>query len=224
MEIKSQVIGENAAVLKLIGISFKDFENDNSTIILTEYMKNDSLLKQFEDESKFSASHDFTQTKKYIILLGISLGMKYLHFQGIIHRDLKPANILIDENFYPHICDFGFSFVSNNDNHMTNNVFKNNCGTPYYMAPEVISCDYYTYKADVYSYSLIAYEILTGKKPYPAKLTMHKLFANIRCGKRPDLSLIKDKNICKFLSKCWDNDPSVRPTFNDIVEEVLNER
>lgn len=72
MEIKSQVIGENAAVLKLIGISFKDFENDNSTIILTEYMKNDSLLKQFEDESNFSASHDFTQTKIHHIAWNLS--------------------------------------------------------------------------------------------------------------------------------------------------------
>lgn len=224
MEIKSQIIGENAAVLKLIGISYKDFEGNNSIIIFTEYMKNDSLLKNLENERKFIAAHDFTPTKKYIILLGIALGMKYLHFQGIIHRDLKPANVLLDENFNPHICDFGFSFVLNTDTHMTNVGFRDNMGTPCYMAPEILANDEYSYKADVYAFSIIAYEILSGKQPYSKDMSFFRLLQNVVNKKRPDLSSIKDDEICKFITKCWADDPSVRPDFNEIVEEILKER
>lgn len=76
-------------------------EKKNPTIIL-DYMKNGSLDKYF-----LKPKNEQPNQKKYIILLGISLGMKYLHSLGVIHRDLKPANILLDDNLYPQICDFG---------------------------------------------------------------------------------------------------------------------
>ena len=58
------------------------------------------------------AKSNLTTFNKYIILYGIAEGMKYLHSIGIIHRDLKPSNILLDENFYPKICDYGTSKLS----------------------------------------------------------------------------------------------------------------
>ena len=62
--------------------------------------------------SCISTTWVFNKKKKYIILLGIAIGMKYLHSLGIIHRDLKPGNILLDEELNPRICDFGCSFIS----------------------------------------------------------------------------------------------------------------
>ena len=52
---------------------------------------------------------------KYIILLGVSLGMKYLHSEGIIHRDLKADNVVLNDELEPKICDFGSSKISDKE-------------------------------------------------------------------------------------------------------------
>ena len=76
-----------------------------------------------------------SQANKYIILLGISIGMKYLHSIGIIHRDLKAMNILLDDNFYPKICDFGISYLSPKLE-LSQILMKSYKGTPISRAPE----------------------------------------------------------------------------------------
>ena len=67
-------------------------------MLILDYMKNGSLKDNFANLQNL-----MMRKKKYIILLGTALGMKYLHSLGIIHRDLKPDNILLDDDFYPYI-------------------------------------------------------------------------------------------------------------------------
>lgn len=90
--------------------------------------------------------------------------MKYIHSQNVVHRDLKPDNILLDENFYPRISDFGSSSIANSN--ISQYIMKSQEGTPLYMPPEVFENESYDYKVDVYSFSLIAYELLTGNRPF----------------------------------------------------------
>ena len=146
--------------------------------------------------------------------------MKYLHSLGIIHRDLKPQNILLDDNFQPKISDFGTCFIS--DKELSKIQLEDSVGTPLYMAPEIFSQEPYSYKVDVYAFSLIFYELLTGKTPFNEKRS--KLVRDIKNGKRPELPENLDKKICEFIQKCWSNDPSERPPFSEIVEELQNER
>lgn len=75
-------------------------------------MPNGSLREILDKSRHLLAPHEWTDTKKYINLLGIALGMKYLHSQNVVQRDLKPSNILLDENFYPHISAI-LAFQSN---------------------------------------------------------------------------------------------------------------
>lgn len=109
---------------------------------------------------------------KYICLIGISNAMKYLHQQGIIHRDLKSDNVLMDEYFYPKICDFGLSriFPESLSSSITSCI-----GTPIYMAPELFDEEvHYTKKIDVFAFAILAYEIISEKVPYhelPKKIT-----------------------------------------------------
>lgn len=206
----------NPAVLSLIGFNMTNFEGDHYPTILTEYMPNGSLDKLFKENADFSSS------EKYIILLGIAKGMECLHEHGIIHRDLKPANILLDENFYPRICDFGESVVS--ELTISSILMESYKGTPAYMAPEVFSDDSYTYKADVFSFSIIMYQILTGKEPFPKIKSVFNLQSEIEKGKRPDLTFIKDESIKIFLNKCWSSNPNERPDFKEILKEIQNEK
>lgn len=129
--------------------------------MITDYMSNGSLCDMLKKEMRGLAYHDFTMTKKYIILFGIALGMKLLHYKSIVHRDLKPDNILLDEHLYPKISDFGCSSISTDD--IFDMLLNSEEGTSAYMAPEIFTNEYFTYKIDIYSFALIAYELITGK-------------------------------------------------------------
>ena len=82
--------------------------------------------------------------------------MMHLHHNHIIHRDLKPGNILLDEQLNPHIIDFGLSKIYQKDHSQSQ---TQSYGTSIYMAPEVIRGDPYNGKADVYSFSILMFEI-----------------------------------------------------------------
>ncbi|KAK8883665.1 hypothetical protein M9Y10_042762 [Tritrichomonas musculus] len=207
------------ALLKVYGYSLTNFMNQNFPVILTEHMKKSSLDKYFKEECAEYLS--LTGPQKYIILLGITIAMKTLHAEGIIHRDLKPGNVLLDDNLYPHICDFGIAFIS--DLQASQIVMNTQTGTPLYQAPEVLSDEPYTSKIDVYSYSLIVYQLLTDQIPYQGYRSMFKMQSEIINGTRPNIDSISNIKIRNFLESTWSDDPSARPTFDEILEEVLTE-
>lgn len=89
--------------------------------------------------------------------------MNYLHSKNIVHRDLKPENILLDNNYYPKICDFGFSKIT--EGKLSKAKFSTICGSRDYMAPEIMTPFGYTYKSDIYSFAIIALEVILNKQP-----------------------------------------------------------
>ena len=92
------------------------------------------------------------------IFLQILLGLIHIHKKGIIHRDIKLDNILLNENLDCKICDFGVSRVM-----LPNEVIYEKCGTPAYLAPEVIQEKGYSgFKADVWSLGVLTYYLITG--------------------------------------------------------------
>lgn len=108
-EINSYLKINNPVFLKFYGY---DISKPNTNALLLEYMPNGSLESVLQKCTNKKPPPNFPLSKKYVILKGIAYGMNYLHSQSIVHRDLKTGNILLDENFYPRICDFGISFVS----------------------------------------------------------------------------------------------------------------
>lgn len=110
--------------------------------------------------------------KKYLTQLKNAL--KYLYRNNIVHRDLKPTNILIsgkNTNETLKLADFGFSryfSTEDNDDLISQNDFMMTsfCGTPMYMAPELLCNRKYTTKADLWSFGVIMYEMLYGVNPY----------------------------------------------------------
>ena len=94
----------------------------------------------------------------------MSLGLEYLLENKIIHRDLKPQNILVTNLGDIKITDFGFARYFE-DNTILNTI----CGSPLYMAPEIIKNRKYDFKSDLWSVGIIFYEMLTGNTPFKAK-------------------------------------------------------
>jgi len=91
-------------------------------------------------------------------------GLKYLLDNNIIHRDLKPQNILVTESYNIKITDFGFARYFDNDA-----MIHTLCGSPMYMAPEIMKNKKYNNKSDLWSVGVILYEMLTATVPHKAK-------------------------------------------------------
>lgn len=91
--------------------------------------------------------------------------MYYLHSNRVVHRDIKPENILLNEDgTRARLCDFGLARRMTTQTYLLISMK----GTPLYMAPEVINCVPYDYKADFWSIGCVIYEMLVGKPPFTA--------------------------------------------------------
>ena len=178
-------------------------------IIATRYMKGGSL----EDVMKTKPDW-FTSTVKTVMVVGIALGMQYLHSKEIIHRDLKPANVMIDEFHLPHIGDFG-TIAENDDSTKTKGV-----GTWRYMAPEQTG-DHYTEKVDVYSFGLIVYELVTGEHAFADCSSYLAVAEKILTGKLPHVPSSVPSFVKSIVERCWNREPEERPAFDEIVDLLV---
>jgi serine/threonine protein kinase len=110
------------------------------------------------------------------LLRQTATGLDYAHKKGIVHRDIKPANILIHERTHAKITDFGVAKIMSQQ--MTQSGVM--MGTPNYMSPEQVQGHSVDGRADQFSLAVIAYEILTGEKPFLADQLPALLFRIVR--------------------------------------------
>eukprot|EP01103_Thecamoeba_quadrilineata_P001906 TRINITY_DN1176_c0_g1_i2.p1 TRINITY_DN1176_c0_g1~~TRINITY_DN1176_c0_g1_i2.p1 ORF type:complete len:1699 (+),score=387.97 TRINITY_DN1176_c0_g1_i2:81-5177(+) len=157
----------------------------------------------------------------------IALGMKYLHsvVPPIIHRDLRSPNILMasldpTDKVCAKVADFGLSRLLAPT--MAGGDFN-----PNWLAPEIMRGKEYTGSADVYSYGIINWEILTGARPFEEyEQHWRNPFAFKQAviqGLRPTISAANSAELpefCSLIASCWDDDPERRPTFDAIVDEM----
>lgn len=132
-------------------------KNAHNMYLVLDYYKNGDLYKFLNNRSlkeKFA--------KKYMFQLRD--GIQYLFSKNIIHRDLKPQNILIDDDHNLIITDFGLA-----KHFQTNEMMETMCGSPLYMAPEIMKRENYSIQSDLWSLGVILYQMLYGKLPYFSK-------------------------------------------------------
>jgi serine/threonine protein kinase len=110
------------------------------------------------------------------VLRQTATALDYAHKKGIVHRDIKPANILIHERTHAKITDFGVAKIMSQQ--MTQSGVM--MGTPNYMSPEQVQGHAVDGRADQFSLAVIAYEILTGEKPFLADQLPALLFRIVR--------------------------------------------
>jgi len=168
-----------------------------------------------------------TWDQKLKILLDVSSAMAYLHSvePPIVHRDLKSLNLLLQNEVTAStdlpivkVTDFGLARMINaagNAAQMTKNA-----GTCHWMAPEVFTSNSYDTQADVYSFSMIMFEVLCQDIPFydiaPARLGLV-----VVQGHRPDMDAVPPdcpQHLMELMVRCWTQDASQRPDFHAIVE------
>jgi len=181
--------------------------------ILMEFMTLGSLHEVLHNELISSIPHAL-QLK---IALGAAKGMHFLHSSGIVHRDLKSLNLLLDDKWNVKVSDFGLT------------KFKEHIkredtlpGSIHWTAPEILGeADEVDFDlADVYSYGIILWELLTREDPYAGMSTAAVAVAVLRDGLRPEVPDYAPDDYVQLMSNCWDQDPQQRPAFLEIMTRL----
>ena len=139
-----------------------------------------------------------------VLLQQVGGALAYAHRKGVVHRDIKPANIMIDEDGWAIVTDFGIAKVQEAQNLTATGTA---IGTPHYMSPEQFHNKAVTGASDQYSLGVVAYEMLTGKKPfdgdnYAEIITQHLFEAPPDIRKlRPEMPEHVNEVIQKMLAK-----------------------
>lgn len=214
---------QSPTIIPFFGFSLKDFFGSSRVTILMEYKENGSLQELLEKERRSQAPHEYDNTVKQIILCGIAHGMMILHSRRVIHRDLKPDNVLLDSEYRPCITDFGLSKFLDPENTKSQSI--SGCGTTAYIAPEVFQSNHYSHKADVYSFGILMYEIITGEEAFSdiihnKQTTIFNFGMKITQGVRPKFSRPIKPKMKKLIEQCWSHDPHKRPTFKEIFNKL----
>src|SRR3990167_5897991 len=172
------------------------FETDNEVILVMELAQGGELFDKLIEDGSYNESDTVR------ILQQIIRAVDYLHSLNIVHRDLKPENILLKNTTTREIkiCDFGLSKVF--DEIESVNTF---CGTPGYVAPEILFENKYSKPVDLWSIGVIAYVLLSGYPPFYSD-NLPKLFAQIKGAKY------------NFAGKEWDN---TSDEAKDFIEKLL---
>jgi len=156
IEIMKQV--DHLNILKLIEI----YENDDSVFIVMELVDGSELFDRIVDKGYYSEKSTVHVVKQ------ILNAVKYLHQQGIAHRDLKPENLLCSGegvNEVVKIADFGLSKIFEGEK---GEELQTSCGTPGYVAPEVLMSEAYDKSVDMWGVGIITYILLAGYPPFYA--------------------------------------------------------
>ncbi|CAN1259248.1 Probable serine/threonine-protein kinase PBL19 [Linum perenne] len=228
--------GENLVVaikkLNKHGLQFSVFGwCDEHRLLVYEYMPNRSL-----EDHLFSRGVPVLPWRKRLeIMLGAAEGLAYLHFGlevPVIYRDFKCSNVLLDEGFNPKLSDFGLAREgpTGDRTHVSTGVV----GTHGYAAPEYIETGHLTIHSDLWSFGVVLYEILTGRrslernrptaeqklldwvKQYPAD--NKKLFMIIDPRLRNGYSMASARRVAKLADKCLNKNAKDRPSMGEVVE------
>ncbi|KAI2493680.1 protein tyrosine kinase [Fragilaria crotonensis] len=159
------------------------------------------------------------------VAIGVAEGMEYLHSKKVIFRDLKPSNIGFDDEGRVKIFDFGLARELGRDSSAKKpRLMTGGTGTPRYMAPEVAKMDKsYGFPADVYSFSILLWQVVTKRIPYGRISSPTEFAAKVVNGnQRPSLKHVESESLRDILENGWTADPKARHSFSDIREKLDN--
>jgi serum/glucocorticoid-regulated kinase 2 len=138
----------------LVGMIFC-FQTEERIYFIMPFIRGGELFQHLRS-CKF-----FPEDKVKFYAASIGLALDYLHNKGIIYRDIKPENILIGEDGYLKLIDFGMAKIVKNGEKATSF-----CGTPEYLAPEIITGEGHNQSADWWSFGILIFEMLCGIPPF----------------------------------------------------------
>ncbi|KAJ8439419.1 hypothetical protein Cgig2_001759 [Carnegiea gigantea] len=210
-------------------------EEKNEYFLVMELMSKD-LSSYIKEVCGPKRQVPFSLPAAVDIMLQIARGMEYLHSRKIYHGDLNPSNVVLKRRssssvegyFLAKVLGFGLRDVKTI--FRTSSPKFDETFTNIWYAPEVLaeqekpgsSCRHkYSEKADVYSFGILCFELLTGKVPFEdGHLQGDMMGRNIIAGERPLFPFVLPKCLATVIKRCWQTDPNQRPSFSSICRII----
>ncbi|WOK98212.1 putative receptor-like protein kinase [Canna indica] len=230
-EVQFLGVVEHPNLVKLLGYCAKDGERGIERLLVYEFMPNKSL----EDHLFSRAYPGLLWNLRLKVALGVAEGLQYLH-EGlevqVIYRDFKASNVLLDKEFNPKLSDFGLAREgpTEGQTHVSTAVV----GTYGYAAPDYIETGHLTIKSDVWSFGVVLYEILTGRRSvdrnrprneqklldwvrqFPVETRRFYMIMDPRI--RNEYSAEAAREIAKLANSCLVKNPKERPSMSEVIE------
>uniref|UniRef100_A0A672JR54 Protein kinase C n=1 Tax=Salarias fasciatus TaxID=181472 RepID=A0A672JR54_SALFA len=177
---------------------YSTFQTKEHLFFVMEYLNGGDLMFHIQEKGRFELYRASFYSAEIIC------GLQFLHSKGIIYRDLKLDNVMLDHEGHIKIADFGMC---------KENVFGENrattfCGTPDYIAPEILLGQKYSFSVDWWSFGVLLYEMLIGQSPFHGD-NEDDLFESIRM-ETPHYPRWINKEAKDLLERLFERDPSRR--------------
>jgi serine/threonine-protein kinase len=228
-EVVSRFVAEARAVNQIrdrhiIDIfGFGELEDGRSYYVM-EYLEGEPLDERLSDGTGMPLEDAVP------ILRSIARALDAAHAAGIAHRDLKPANIFLvhepDGTVFPKLLDFGIAkLLGENASAMHRTGTGIPIGTPYYMSPEQCRGHAVDHRTDIYSFGCVAYELLTGKLPFPGEHHLEVLMKQTTEEAPPPSSYVPELGTAVDEAIAWmmRKDPAERPATLTAAVAALEE-
>ncbi|EJT45182.1 proliferation-associated serine/threonine protein kinase [Trichosporon asahii var. asahii CBS 8904] len=182
------------------------FQSKEKLYLVLAFVNGGELFHHLQREGKFN------ETRSRFYAAELLLALEHLHSFNVVYRDLKPENILLDYTGHIALCDFGLCKLNMGSDETTNTF----CGTPEYLAPELLSGHGYTKCVDWWTLGVLLYEMLTGLPPFYDENT-NEMYRKILSDplRFPDEVGPEARSL---LTKLLDRDPSRRLGVNGAQE------
>jgi serine/threonine-protein kinase len=190
------------------------FEQETPYLV-QEYLSGEDLDKKIKRRDTIPVS------EKILWLVQIARGLEFAHARGIVHRDIKPANIRILEDGTAKILDFGIAKLAQQQSTLTQAGIT--LGTAAYLAPEQVRGESVDARSDVFSFGVLAFELIAYERPFHSK-EISAIFFKILNEPAPRLpALVRDAppDLLTIIDRCLQKDPAQRfsPT-SDLVRAL----
>ncbi|KAL6076116.1 Eukaryotic translation initiation factor 2 alpha kinase 3 [Balamuthia mandrillaris] len=193
-------------IVQLMGLCI----DTDDMYIVTEFISGGNLRSKLKDQSI-----PMDWKLRIRVLLDVALALLYLHSKGLMHRDLKSYNLLVDRDWKVKVCDFGLARSAPDES-------KNNLmtivGTNEWMAPEIALGENYGQSADVFSFGMVIYELITRRKPPVRKIK--DCYAFQPAEHRKGIPEDTPPALWDLLVKCAALEPKDRPGIKEVVADL----
>jgi serine/threonine-protein kinase len=186
-------------------VTVYDFGTQNEVpYLIQEFLTGEDL------DRKVKRKEAIPNAEKVLFLVQIARGLEYAHSKGVIHRDIKPSNIRILEDGTAKIMDFGIAKLAQRQSGLTQTGMT--LGTAAYLAPEQIRGEKVDPRTDIFSFGVLAYELLTFERPFVGEAISGVLYQILNAKPRPLHTSWADcpPELSRVIERCLEKEPAKR--------------